>query len=82
MSIVIKPGRADLKSPQIHPLELKGQLQTSGFKKGTKFTFPNEGDEGSGIIPADVIFTLAEKAHEHFERDGKRLRPHVEIRGN
>ncbi|CAM9779215.1 unnamed protein product [Choristocarpus tenellus] len=31
-----------------------------GWKKGTKITFPNEGDEGSGIIPADVVLVVSE----------------------
>jgi hypothetical protein len=32
-----------------------------GWKKGTKVTFPSEGDEVVGGIPADIIFTIQEK---------------------
>jgi DnaJ-class molecular chaperone len=41
-----------------------------GWKKGTKITFPQEGDEAPGHLASDVVFTLAEKAHDHFKRDG------------
>lgn len=45
----------------------------AGYKKGTTITFPNEGDEGPGIIPADLIFTLTEKPHDRFVREGNHL---------
>lgn len=45
----------------------------AGYKKGTTITFPNEGDEGPGIIPADLIFTLTEKPHDRFTREGNHL---------
>ena len=32
-----------------------------GWKPGTKITFPCEGDAGSNIIPADLVFVIAEK---------------------
>src|SRR3546814_19080800 len=41
-----------------------------GWKKGTKITFPNEGDEATGIIPADIVFVITEKAHQHYTREG------------
>jgi len=44
-----------------------------GWKKGTKITFPNEGDEGNDMIPADVVFVLKEKAHKSFVREGNNL---------
>eukprot|EP00163_Fabomonas_tropica_P007121 TRINITY_DN16775_c0_g1_i1.p1 TRINITY_DN16775_c0_g1~~TRINITY_DN16775_c0_g1_i1.p1 ORF type:complete len:319 (+),score=97.62 TRINITY_DN16775_c0_g1_i1:186-1142(+) len=44
-----------------------------GWKKGTKITFAKEGDEGAGIIPADVIFILNEKPHPRFKRSGNNL---------
>mmetsp|Transcript_98902 Transcript_98902/g.176210 ORF Transcript_98902/g.176210 Transcript_98902/m.176210 type:complete len:339 (-) Transcript_98902:353-1369(-) len=44
-----------------------------GWKKGTTITFPNEGDEGPGILPADIQFSIAEKAHERFTREGNNL---------
>jgi DnaJ homolog subfamily B member 5 len=44
-----------------------------GWKRGTKITFPNEGDEAVGTIPADVVFTVAEVPHPHFQREGPLL---------
>jgi len=44
-----------------------------GWKKGTKITFPCEGDEGVDIIPADVVFVLAEVAHESLSREAGNL---------
>lgn len=44
-----------------------------GWKKGTKITFPEKGNEQPGIIPADVIFVIDEKPHEVFKRDGNDL---------
>lgn len=40
-----------------------------GFKKGTKVRFEKEGDQGPGIIPADIVFELHEKPHDRFTRD-------------
>jgi DnaJ-class molecular chaperone len=34
-----------------------------GWKKGTKITFPCEGDEGPNQVPADVVFVLVESPH-------------------
>lgn len=44
-----------------------------GWKRGTKVTFLSEGDEAPGIVPADVIFVVAEAPHAHFVRDGTHL---------
>lgn len=33
-----------------------------GWKKGTKVSFINEGEEGPNIIPADLVFVIQEKA--------------------
>jgi len=44
-----------------------------GWKTGTKITFPEEGDEMPGKIPADIIFVLEEKSHPIFTRDGDNL---------
>lgn len=32
-----------------------------GWKKGTKITFPGEGDEGPGVLPADVLLVVTER---------------------
>ncbi|CAN0393826.1 unnamed protein product [Ectocarpus sp. 12 AP-2014] len=44
-----------------------------GWKKGTKITFPGEGDEGVGVLPADVVLVVAERPHEFFSREGNDL---------
>lgn len=44
-----------------------------GWKKGTKITFEEKGDEHPGRVPADVIFIVDEKKHPTFERDGNDL---------
>lgn len=44
-----------------------------GWKKGTKITFPEKGNEQRGVIPADLIFVIDEKPHEIFKRDGSDL---------
>ncbi|KAL3319555.1 DnaJ subfamily B member 4 [Cichlidogyrus casuarinus] len=51
-----------------------------GWKAGTKITFQKEGDETvSGNIPADVIFTLKDRTHALFKREGTDVRFHTKI---
>ncbi|KAH7651856.1 Molecular chaperone (DnaJ superfamily) domain-containing protein [Dioscorea alata] len=44
-----------------------------GWKKGTKITFPEKGNEQPNVIPADIIFVIDEKPHGVFTRDGNDL---------
>ncbi|XP_065860903.1 uncharacterized protein [Euphorbia lathyris] len=44
-----------------------------GWKKGTKITFPEKGNQEPGVIPADLIFVVDEKPHAVFKRDGNDL---------
>lgn len=44
-----------------------------GWKKGTKITFPEKGNEQLGVTPADLVFVIDEKPHELFKRDGNDL---------
>lgn len=44
-----------------------------GWKKGTKITFPEKGNQEPGVIPADLIFVIDEKPHQVFKRDGNDL---------
>jgi DnaJ family protein B protein 4 len=44
-----------------------------GWKKGTKITFPEKGNEQRGLIPADLVFIIDEKTHSVFKRDGNDL---------
>ena len=43
-----------------------------GWKKGTKITFPEKGDDAPGYIAADIIFVVDEKRHPQFE-----VEPHL-----
>ncbi|KAF8031179.1 hypothetical protein BT93_D0398 [Corymbia citriodora subsp. variegata] len=44
-----------------------------GWKKGTKITFPEKGNEQPGMIAADLVFVIDEKPHSTFTRDGNDL---------
>ncbi|RDX89553.1 DnaJ-like subfamily B member 1, partial [Mucuna pruriens] len=44
-----------------------------GWKKGTKITFPEKGNQEPGVIPADLIFVIDEKPHALYRRDGNDL---------
>ncbi|KAF9590126.1 hypothetical protein IFM89_031730 [Coptis chinensis] len=44
-----------------------------GWKKGTKITFPEKGNERPNVIPADLVFIIDEKPHSLFTRDGNDL---------
>lgn len=45
-----------------------------GWKTGTKITFQNEGDRHPGKLPADIVFTIRDKPHATFKREGSDLR--------
>ncbi|XP_058752292.1 uncharacterized protein LOC131653776 [Vicia villosa] len=44
-----------------------------GWKKGTKITFPEKGNEHPNSIPADIVFVIDEKPHSVFTREGNDL---------
>uniref|UniRef100_A0A5B7BZA3 J domain-containing protein n=1 Tax=Davidia involucrata TaxID=16924 RepID=A0A5B7BZA3_DAVIN len=44
-----------------------------GWKKGTKITFPEKGNEQPNITPADLVFIIDEKPHGVFTREGNDL---------
>ncbi|XP_076914086.1 uncharacterized protein LOC143572960 isoform X2 [Bidens hawaiensis] len=50
-----------------------------GWKKGTKITFPEKGNQEPGVIAADIIFVVDEKPHDVFTRDGNDLVMNQEI---
>lgn len=45
-----------------------------GWKAGTKITFPREGDQMPGKVPADIVFTIRDKPHNTFKRDGSDIK--------
>ncbi|TXG50407.1 hypothetical protein EZV62_022931 [Acer yangbiense] len=50
-----------------------------GWKKGTKITFPEKGNQELGFFPADLIFIVDEKPHVLYKRDGNDLILNQEI---
>lgn len=44
-----------------------------GWKKGTKITFPDKGNEQPNQLPADIVFVIDEKPHDVYKRDGNDL---------
>jgi DnaJ homolog subfamily B member 13 len=48
-------------------------LVKPGWKKGKQIIFQGMGDERSGCLPADAIFTVSEKKHPTFKRVGNDL---------
>ncbi|MCO5576926.1 hypothetical protein L7F22_030747 [Adiantum nelumboides] len=61
---VILPGGKMATVEEVLTINIK-----PGWKKGTKVTFPEKGNEQAGLIPADLIFVIDEKPHEVFKRD-------------
>ncbi|XVE93238.1 hypothetical protein REPUB_Repub01dG0173200 [Reevesia pubescens] len=50
-----------------------------GWRKGTKVKFEGKGDEKPGYLPADIVFSIEEKRHTLFRRQGDDLEIAVEI---
>ncbi|GJM94469.1 hypothetical protein PR202_ga11114 [Eleusine coracana subsp. coracana] len=44
-----------------------------GWKKGTKITFPEKGNERRNVRPSDLVFIVDEREHPKFKRDGNDL---------
>ncbi|XP_026434770.1 dnaJ homolog subfamily B member 13-like [Papaver somniferum] len=45
-----------------------------GWKKGTKITFPEKGNEKlHSLLPTDLVFVIDEKPHSTFTREGNDL---------
>uniref|UniRef100_A0A0E0EIA2 J domain-containing protein n=1 Tax=Oryza meridionalis TaxID=40149 RepID=A0A0E0EIA2_9ORYZ len=50
-----------------------------GWKKGTKITFPDKGNEQPNQLPADLVFVIDEKPHDLYTREGNDLFVHQKI---
>jgi len=68
MKITRRVLNADGKSTRTEDKVLSIDVKP-GWKSGTKITFPKEGDQNPGSIPADVVFILRDKPHPLFKRD-------------
>ncbi|XP_061343002.1 uncharacterized protein LOC133289149 isoform X2 [Gastrolobium bilobum] len=64
----LRSGAGEGSVEEILTIEIK-----PGWKKGTKITFPEKGNEQRGVIPADLVFVIDEKPHSVFKRDGNDL---------
>jgi len=61
-------GRTTRQDSKILKINVK-----KGWKKGTRITFKEEGDELPGIIPSDISFIVCEKLHSKFIRNNNDL---------
>lgn len=66
---VLKSNGKLAKEDKILTIEVK-----PGWKSGTRITFPKEGDQSVNKVPADVIFTIRDKPHPTYKRDGSDIR--------
>lgn len=66
---VLKPDGTFVTEEKILYVDVK-----RGWRYGTKITFPREGNQGINKIPADIIFIVKEKEHQHFTRNGDDLK--------
>ncbi|KAK1311330.1 hypothetical protein QJS10_CPA08g01164 [Acorus calamus] len=71
---VVSPDGKIAKEQEFLKIKVK-----PGWKKGTKITFEGMGDERPGTLPADIIFSISEKHHPLFKREGNDLVLAVEI---
>ncbi|KAK1322785.1 hypothetical protein QJS10_CPA02g00530 [Acorus calamus] len=78
-SVPTKALSGQLISAIVKEQELLRIKVKPGWKKGTKITFEGMGDEKPGSLPADIIFSIAEKHHPLFKREGNDLVLAVEI---
>ena len=66
---VVCPDGTTRREAKILTIDIK-----PGWKAGTKITFPEEGDQVLGHTPADIIFTIKQKPHSLFTREGDNLK--------
>ena len=51
----------------------------SGWKDGTKITYPEKGDIHPGQKPCDIVFIIRERPHANFKRESDNLVYNMEI---
>ncbi|KAG0490647.1 hypothetical protein HPP92_007510 [Vanilla planifolia] len=71
---VIKANGQTVQESEILTIDVK-----PGWKKGTKITFPEKGNEKANQLPADLVFVIDEKPHEVYNRDGNDLVVHKKV---
>lgn len=65
---IIDPTYRVMQVEEILTIDVK-----PGWKKGTKITFPEKGNEQPNVTPSDLVFIIDEKPHNLFTRDGNDL---------
>uniref|UniRef100_A0ACD5W4T5 Uncharacterized protein n=1 Tax=Avena sativa TaxID=4498 RepID=A0ACD5W4T5_AVESA len=65
---VLDPAGKPMSVEEILTIDIK-----PGWKKGTKITFPEKGNETRNVIPSDLVFIIEERARPKFKRDGNDL---------
>jgi len=71
---VVKPNGQIGTESEILTIDIK-----PGWKKGTKITFPDKGNENPNQLPADLVFVIDEKPHDLYTREGNDLLVHRKI---
>lgn len=61
LTVNVKPGWKEVS--------LLGSRVTNVSGQGTRVTFPNDGDQGPNIIPADIVFIVKYRDHVRFKRE-------------
>lgn len=67
--MVVQPDGMARKEEKILQINVK-----PGWKAGTKITFPKEGDQIPGKVPADIVFIIRDKPHSNFKREGSDIK--------
>jgi len=70
---VLRNGRTE-QIQETLPIDVK-----PGWKSGTKIRFTEKGDETPTTIAPDIVFTIEQKPHPQFERDGNDLIKTVDV---
>lgn len=66
---VLQPDGTPKKEDKLVNIAIK-----PGWKSGTRVTFQKEGDQTHGKIPADIVFTIRDKPHQLYKREGSDIR--------
>jgi DnaJ family protein B protein 4 len=72
---------ADASSGRVREIEELLTIKLKpGWKAGTRITFESKGDAlQPGVVPADIIFVIAEKPHPVFRREGADLHASIAV---
>lgn len=67
--MVVQPDGSARKEEKILQINVK-----PGWKAGTKITFPKEGDQIPGKVPADIVFIIRDRPHSTFKRESSDIK--------